>query len=146
MGEVDAQVAKLSDTEIVIEFRNALVALYPILRKLSCLEDDTQPYDDFDAAMESLWEVLVARSLMWKHGWDNVPKLPPYGFAEYTGEVSGYIEARAQDSDESWRFVQFMGDRRFGSDPFNVAQGVNLKSGEESRAFWSEVSFRYVQL
>lgn len=68
MGEVSEKVARLSETELLTEFRTALVALYPILRRLDCLEDDTQPYDDFDKLAKCLWDVLIRNSLPWKYG------------------------------------------------------------------------------
>ncbi len=145
MGEVDEQVAKLSDTEIVFEFRNALVALYPILQRLACLENDTQPYDDFDAIAENLWKVLVARSLMWKNGLDNAPKIQPYGFRESKEELNGYIEVECNSSGEKWRFIEFIGDRNFGTEVFNVALGLNAKGEAEVCGLWSNLSFSYVR-
>jgi hypothetical protein len=87
---VSQKVAALSETDLVREFRKALVALYPILRRLDCLEDDTQPYDDYDAVAEALWHVVVERSLMWKYGLDAPPRLPPYGFHCWQRPTDGY--------------------------------------------------------
>ncbi len=145
MGEVDEQVAKLSDTEIVLEFRNALVALYPILQKLSCLENDTQPYDDFDAVAENLWQVLVARSLKWKNGLDDIPKIQPYGFREAKEKLNGYIEVESKLSGKKWRFTEFVGDRDFGTEVFNVVYGLNAKGEVELCGLWSDLSFNYVR-
>ena len=145
MDEVDEQVAKLSDTEIVLEFRNALVALYPILRKLACLENDTQPYDDFDAVAENLWQVLVARSLMWKNSLDDIPKIQPYGFREAKEKLNGYIEVESKVSDKKWRFIEFVGDRDFGTEVFNVVYGLNAKGEVELCGLWSDLSFNYVR-
>ncbi len=144
MGEVEEQVAKLSDTEIVLEFRNAIVALYPILRRLACLENDTQPYDDFDSVAENLWEVLVARSLMWKYGLDDIPKIQRYGFRETKEKLNGYIEVESNLSGKKWRFTEFIGDRDFGTEVFNVVLGLNAKGEIEVCGLWSDLSFAYV--
>jgi hypothetical protein len=145
MGEVDEQVAKLSDTEIVLEFRNALVALYPILQRLACLENDEQPYDDFDSIAEHLWQVLVARSLMWKYGLENIPKIQHYGFRENKEKLNGYIEVESNLSGEKWRFTEFIGDREFGLEVFNVALGMNAKGEIKVCGLWSDLSFVYVR-
>jgi hypothetical protein len=144
MGEVEEQVAKLSDTEIILEFRNALVTLYPILQKLACLENDEQPYDDFDSVAENLWEVLVARSLMWKYGLDNIPKIQRYGFRETKEKLNGYIEVVSNLSGKKWRFTEFIGDRNFGTEVFNVVLGLNAKGEIKVCGLWSNLSFSYV--
>ena len=145
MGEIDEQVAKFSDDEIILEFRNALVALYPILQKLACLENDTQPYDDFDAVAENLWQILVARTLMWKYGLDDIPKIQPYGFRETEEKLKGYIEVESKLSGKKWRFVEFVGDREFGTEVFNVVYGLNAKGETEVCGLWSKLSFNYVR-
>jgi hypothetical protein len=59
MPAADDKLASLTDTQILREFQVALVAIYPVLQRLDCLSDDTQPYDDFDSVTERLWDVLV---------------------------------------------------------------------------------------
>jgi hypothetical protein len=120
VGEVSPKLAQMSDGDFVRRFRGALVALYPVLRELDCLEDDTQPYDDYDRAAEALWHVLVERSLMGKYGLDAPPKLPPYGFASWERPTDGYVEVVTGQPAGKFRFVQFIGDRRVGSEPFNA--------------------------
>jgi hypothetical protein len=110
----------MSDGDIVRAFRGALVAVYPFLRELDCLEDDTQPYDDYDEVAEALWHVLVEGSLMWKYGLDAPPKLPPYGFGSWEGPTDGYVEVVTGQPAGKFRFIEFIGDRRFGSEPFNA--------------------------
>ena len=145
MGEIDEQVAKLSDTEVVLEFRNALVALYPILQRLACLENDEQPYDDFDSVAENLWQVLVARSLMWKYGLDDIPKIQRYGVRESKEKLDDYIEVESKLSGKKWRFTEFIGDRNFGTGVFNVVLGLNAKGEVEVCGLWSDLSFVYVR-
>jgi hypothetical protein len=144
MVDTDEQMPKLSDTEIVFEFRNALVALYPILTRLSCLEDDTQPYDDFDSIAENLWRVMVARSLMWKYELPDVPKIPPYGFVEHKDELDGYIEVSSIRTKKVWRFLQFIGNRQFGDEIFNAVEGINENGEIDLCGLWSNLSFKYV--
>ncbi len=146
MGETDEQILQLSDTEIVIEFHNALIALYPILQRLFCLEDDTQPYDDFDSIAEKLWEVIVARSLMWKYNLSVIPKIQPYGFVEYKEKLNGYIEVTSPKTDKTWRFLQFIGNRKFGDEIFNVVEGVNEKGDVDLCGLWSNLSFKFISL
>ena len=145
MGEVDGQVTKLSDTGIVLEFRNAIVALYPILQRLACLGNDEQPYDDFDSIAENLWEVLVARSLLWKYGLDDIPKILRYGFRETKEKLDGYIEVEYNSSGKKQYFTEFIGDRDFGTEIFNVVLGLNAKGEVEVCGLWS-LSFVYVGL
>lgn len=144
MSEIDKRISKLSDTEIIFKFRNALVALYPILKRLSCLEDDTQTYDDFDSIAENLWKVIVARSLMWKYGLTTIPKIPLYGFIDYKEDLNGYIQVDSQTLNKNWRFLQFIGNRKYGEDIFNAVEGINENGEVELCGLWSELSFRYV--
>jgi hypothetical protein len=123
VGEISDKVAGLSDTQFLAEFRHALVALYPILLRLDCLEDDTQPYDDFEAVAEGLWGVLVLRSLAWKYGLDRPPDLGRYGFEE--SGPDGFIEVRSPELAAAGRFVEFVGCRAFGAEPFNAVAAVN---------------------
>jgi hypothetical protein len=65
MGERSENLQHLSETEIVSAFRDALVALFPILQALDCIEDDTSLYDPFDHVVDALWSELVLNSLQW---------------------------------------------------------------------------------
>jgi hypothetical protein len=125
VGEVSQRVANLSETEVVRECHRALVALYPTLRRLDCLEDDTQPYDDYDRVAACLWQVLVERSLMWKYGLDAPPRLPPYGFSCWEGPTDGYVRVVTEQPAGAFRFVRFIGDRQFGQDPFNAVTALD---------------------
>jgi hypothetical protein len=144
MGEVSEKVARLSDTEILSAFREALVALYPILQRLDCITDDTQPYDPFDKIAEALWEVLVLDSLQWKHGMDQRPQLPPYGFHEEPIGPDGFIEVRAP-SEVPFRFISFLGNREFGGQPFNSVEGVTPFGIPVTVAFDDRVSFSWLR-
>lgn len=141
MGEVNERVARLSETELLAEFRTALVALYPILRRLDCIEDDTQPYDDFESVAECLWDVLVRNSLRWKYGLESPPDIGRYGFGK--PRADGFIEITSTGSDERACFVEFLGCREFGTEPFNGVAVVK----NSSRAFvpWGRCSARWVR-
>jgi hypothetical protein len=140
MGEVSERLALLSERDLLAELRNALVALYPVLLRLDCLEDDTQPYDDFERIAEALWDVLLCGSLAWKYGLDVPPDVGRYGF-EGTG-ADGFIEVSG--SQGAGQFVEFVGDRGLGPEPFNA---VSAARGSERILFaWGpEVVARWVR-
>jgi hypothetical protein len=117
MSEKSEKLALLSETEILLEFRKALVALYPSFVKLDCLENDAQPYDDFDQVAECLWDVFVVKSLQWKYGLDKAPQLPRYGFSSVGEGADGFIQVNF--GDKRYKFVSFHGNRAFGEDSFN---------------------------
>ena len=144
MAEVSEKVARLSDTEILGSFRDALVGLLPILKRLDCISDDSQPYDPFDRVAERLWDVLVLGSLKWKHGLDHTPQLPPYGFVGVPAGRDGYLEVRAP-SIPPFRFVQFLGNRQFGAAAFNSVEGMNNAGASVSVPFDNRVSFSWVR-
>ena len=48
MNKLNSNFSKLNETDFIKEFHKSLVFLYPTLTKLECLENDTQPYDDYD--------------------------------------------------------------------------------------------------
>jgi hypothetical protein len=140
MGEVSERVARLSETDLLAELRNALVALYPILLRLDCLENDTQPYDDFDSIAEVLWGVLVRGSLAWKYGLDVPPDLGRYGFG--IAGADGYLEVSGPEG--TGRFVQFIGHRPFGPEPFNAVSAE--RSDERFLLAWGpQVVVRWVR-
>ena len=144
MAEVSEKVARLSDSEIISAFRDALIAVYPILQRLDAMSDDTQPYDPFDEIAESLWNVLVLQSLQWKHGLESAPQLPPYGFHDVAAGTDGFIEVRAPQM-APFRFIQFLGNRELGSEPFNCVEGVTPFGLPASVAFSDQVSFSWVK-
>ena len=123
MGETSSRVKALSDTEIILTFRDALVALSPVLSKLDLIESSSG-YDDFDELAESLWEILVVRSLMWKYGLDSPPSLPRYGFTELGAD--GHIQVTSRHG--TGRFVEFVNLEGVDTSPFSVAV-VLLPSG-----------------
>jgi hypothetical protein len=143
VGEVSPKVSAFSEREIVREFRNALVALYPVLRRLDCLEDDTQPHDDFDEVAQALCHVLVEKTLMWKYGLDTPPRLPPYGFSSWEGTTDGHIEVLRDPPAGNFRFVRFIGDRRFGDEPFNAVDVLEGAGGGLTLPFTPELTFRW---
>lgn len=143
MGERSEKVAALSETDLVFGFRSALVALYPILQRLDCLEDDTQPYDDFDQVAECLWDVVVRRSLAWKYGLDAPPDVGVYGFGEPGAD--GCVTVQRPGEPEPTAFVSLIGDREFGLEPFNAVIGRRV-DGELTRIPWGpELVFRWEQ-
>jgi len=140
VAEVSEKLSQLTETEIVTSFREALVTLFPILQRLDCISDDTQPYDPFDAVAEALWNVLVVESLRWKHGLDAAPQLPRYGFWDSTPGPAGYIEVRSSWA-EPFRLIEFLGDRELGPEPFNSVRGVSATSQVQRVPFDGEISF-----
>jgi len=141
MGESSELLQQVSETQILRAFQRALVALYPILRELDCISDDTQPYDPFDRVADALWDELVLKSLQWKYGLDAQPQLPPYGYSRVPPGTDGYIRV---DSPEisNLQFVGFIGDRSFGSEPFN-AIAVSGSNGISPIPFGERVSFQW---
>jgi hypothetical protein len=144
VAEVSERVRQLSDTQILLAFREALVALYPILQRLDCISDDSQPYDPFDRVAESLWKELVLESFRWKYGLEAPPLLPPYGFSGGSPGLDGYVEVSSRSA-EPCRFIQFVGDRTLGLEPFNSVQGVSLHGVHKSVRVDEQVSFSWTQ-
>jgi hypothetical protein len=141
---VSEKVARLSETEILGAFQSALVAVLPILQRLDCISDDSQPYDPFDKIAERLWDVLVLESLRWKYGLDGAPQLPPYGFSGVPAGRDGYLEVRA-GSLPPFRFIRFRGNRQFGENPFNSVEGVSASGSSISAPFDDQMSFSWVK-
>ncbi len=78
MSETSRKLQAISTTEIVQEFRRALVSLYPSLEKLDLMAEGSG-YDESEEIEEKLWDILVVQSLKWRHGLDSAPNLPQYG-------------------------------------------------------------------
>jgi hypothetical protein len=132
----------LTDGEIILSFRDAIIGILPVALRLECLQDDTQPYDDYEAVAEALWAVFVERSLAWKYELSESPQLPRYGM--YGGTIHDRPCIMVQRGTEQARFVEFIGDRKYGANPFNTA-GVMLTSGEARRwPLTSELHFTFV--
>jgi hypothetical protein len=140
VAEVSEKLSHISDSEILRSFREALVVLYPILQRLDCISDDTQPYDPFDRVAQTLWNELVLASLQWKYGLESEPRLPPYGFFGLGTGGDGFIEVRSSAS-PPFRFIQFLGDRSLGVEPFNAVQGVSSAGATMSIRMSDDVSF-----
>ena len=119
MHEFSEKLKGLSVQDVLLEFRKALISLYPSLVVLDILEDDTQLYDDFDKIAEILWDVMVIGSLAWQDGLKEKPKLPTYGFAEI-GDAEQYIFVDSALA--TGRFIQFVGDRYLGEELFNAVE------------------------
>lgn len=143
-GDREAALAEVSDTELLNAFRESLLAVYPVLKRLSCLEDDTQPYDEFDQVAETLWETVVLGSLRWRDGLDRLPELPRYGYAGVVPGPDGYIEVRIPGS-APFRFIGFAGSREFGPEPFNAVHGVTSEGSAVAISLQPNVSFRWVR-
>jgi hypothetical protein len=130
----ESQLAQLTDTEIVLAFREALLGVLPIAIKLECLADDTQPYDDFDAIAEVLWDVLARRSFEWKYGLSAL-SLPQYGMYGSVKTLGARVIVR--DRQLAATFVEFIGDRSFGPEPLNA---VGVMDGAGSPQRWQLTS------
>ena len=109
----------VSETDIVARFRDALVALLPIMQALDCVEDDTSLYDPFDRVADALWSELVLNSFRWKYGLNQAPSLRAYGFSGGSSALDGEVQVFA-GSQNVGRLVSFRGNRAFGSDCFNA--------------------------
>lgn len=63
MQETDPILQKLSDTEIVLNFRNSLEKIYPYLININA-----QCYDPYDEIVENLFQSMVYRTFADKYG------------------------------------------------------------------------------
>jgi hypothetical protein len=131
----------MPENDILFEFRNSLVALYPILIKLECIENDTQPYDNFDEIAESLWKVLVCKSFAWKYSLDIIPEIGKYGYDEIG--ANGSLEIMDARTNENMRFIEFVGCRDFGIEPFNAVSCVNKNGNRVKIEFSSDLQFKW---
>jgi hypothetical protein len=145
MRTADEKHGSLTETQILREFRAALVAVYPVLQRLDCLADDTQSYDDFDSVAECLWDVIVCRTLKARYGLSKPPRLTRYGFDTPIGE-DGFIEViPATRRAQAFRFVECIGDRKFGPESFNAVRGVLPDRSPVSIAFSPDIEFRWIR-
>ena len=142
MGETSETLQTVSETEIVQSFQAALSALYPILLKLDCIEDDTQLWDPFDKIAEVLWDELVLHSLKWKYGLDEKPRLPRYGFSGVQPGQDGYIRVRTAQTDHL-RLVRFIGCRAHGTSLFNAVDVAEPTRAQTSIALAEVISFHW---
>jgi len=141
--ETSKKLAALSDTDLVRAFREALLKLYPLMLRLDCLEDDSQPYDDFEEVAECLWRVVVCSSIGWREGVENRIQLSRHGWNEVGPD--GFMGVSGGGLPRSARFVGLIGDRRFGSETFNAVQCVT-DSGDMLSIAWSpSLTFRWVR-
>lgn len=131
----------MSENDILREFRNALTSLYPILVRLECLGNESQPHDDFEEIAESLWKVLVCKSLAWKYSLDNVPELGRYGFDEKGKD--GYMEISNTATGSKMRFIEFTGCRDFSESPFNAIACVDSTGTRNTIEFGANLTFRW---
>lgn len=144
MNRSDDKLLSLTETQILTEFRTALVSIFPVLQRLDCLADDTQPYDDFDVVADCLWDIIVCRTLMVRDRLEKPPRLTRYGFDSPIGE-DGFIEVVPQlESVPPFRFVEFIGDRKLGAESFNAVRGRSSDGSLIQIAFSPEVEFRWI--
>ncbi len=143
-GELEPSLASMSDSDVIRSFRDALIAVYPTLQRICCLEDDTQPYDDFDSVADVLWEVVVLNTLKWRDGLRDLPELPPYGYSQVPIGSDGFIEVNAPGS-QPFRFIQFIGDRSFGAELFNAIDGVGSEGTAVRYPITEDISFKWVR-
>ena len=143
LAEMSQKLAALSDTDLVSTFREALLAVYPVMLRLDCLEDDSQPYDDFEEVAECLWRVIVCSSIGWREGFERRIQLSRHGWDEVGPD--GFIGVSGGGLPHSARFVGLIGDRRFGPEPFNAVQCI-LEPGNVLSIAWSpSLHFRWVR-
>lgn len=141
MSEVDPVSARLTDSDIVRNFHAALVAVYPFLRAVNALEDDTQPYDDFDDVAEALWDSLVVSTFRWKYGLSASPALPRYAFSGFPNAPT-FVQVKSPEI--ACRFVSFLGDRSYGPELFNSVSGECADGTLISLPFTGVVEFALV--
>ncbi len=67
--EIDEEVAKLSDTEILMNFNKAIKAIYPYLIKIQAYA-----YDAWDNIIDHLFERMVYETFQYKYGININPK------------------------------------------------------------------------
>src|SRR4051812_54661 len=109
MREIDPRIAALTDTEVVLEFRNALIALLPTCQRLQLLVSDDQPYDHFDELAQYLWRALVVDTFHWKYG--VLFEMSAYGSLEQPN-VPPFLDALVGGA--RFAFAEFGGNRTFG--------------------------------
>ncbi|HEY7314877.1 MAG TPA: hypothetical protein VH643_36360 [Gemmataceae bacterium] len=143
MGDASEKLVGLTDTDLVAKFREALLAVYPVLLRLDCLEDDSRPYDDFDEVAECLWRVAVCKSIGWREGLDSPPRLSRYGWDEVGPD--GFLAVSGSGLAGPSRFVCLIGDRRLGPEPFNAAQCVSSSGLVVSVPWGPELRFEWVR-
>jgi hypothetical protein len=142
MCETSELLQTVSETEIVQSFHGALSALYPILLKLDCIEDDTQLWDPFDRIADVLWDELVLQSLKWKYGLDAKPQLSAYGFSGVQPGQDGYIRVRTVQADQL-RLIRFIGDRSHGTGLLNAVDVAELTGAQVRIPLVGVISFHW---
>lgn len=136
-----SKLRRLSDHEIVLAFRQALLGVLPVAIQLECLEDDTQPYDDYDEIAEALWRVLVERSLALTHDLAEVPRMPKYGMYDANIGRTPWIAVECPEG--VGRFVEFIGDRSYGTDRFNAVGVIDSNGANRKWPLTSDVRFTF---
>ena len=144
MAESSVLLQSVSDSNILRNFRSALVALYPMLVAVDCLEDDQSLYDPFDRVADCLWNELVLKSLQWKYGLNSEPKLPSYGVSGVGPGAGGYFQIR-NDEVVCGQFICFIGDRAFGEELFN-AIAISSNSNKQCHIALSDsITFTWIR-
>ncbi len=100
--------------------------------------------DEFDRLAETMWEVIVQNSLMWKYKLEHPPLIPRYGFAQWADLSDGFIETSSLQHGMNCRFVQFSGNRDIGPQPFNVVIGVNEFEEQFMFQYSPDLQFRWM--
>lgn len=116
MHEIDEGIAALSDTEIILEYRQVLIAILPSCVRLGLLTSDDQPYDYFEDLAAMLWKELVQDTFAWKYG--ETFHLPEYGSL---ASPSGPPFVAAVTPYGTLAMSEFSANRSFGKDSFNSA-------------------------
>jgi hypothetical protein len=83
---------------------------------------------------------------MWRYGLSELPRLPRYGFFDTPIGEDGFFEVVPSiGTTQPFRFVEFIGDRRFGSEPFNAVRGMLPDRSPVGVAFSPEIEFRWIR-
>jgi hypothetical protein len=142
MAETDPKLVRLSEDQIVRRFHDALVALYPILDDLAIMEDQQCPYDDYDDLADSLWGILVGRSLAWKHGLEAPPEIQRYGGTRHD-TAGGYISVIDRLTGAEHFFNDFVGSPPQADPPFNIVRATDDSGADIELPFGPHLEFRW---
>ena len=144
MAERSDKLQNVSETEIVAHFRDALVALFPVLRALDVVENDMSLYDPFDRVADVLWSELVVNSFQWKYGLEQAPALPAYDCVRVKPALDGEVQVFV-GAENRGRFVSFRGNRDFGVDPFNAVSTERENGSSLSTPVSQVTEYRWVR-
>ena len=102
-------------TQLVAAFRQALVALVPIVEAVGLTWRDGEAYDDWDLIEGTLFEVLVAAGVRGDvDAFGTSKPFPAYGFADVSYADCSWIEVNVPEEDGTFALIRLNSPREFG--------------------------------